>query len=69
MNLVELFTQNLSPRQKQYEAIRAVAFNKANFYAKLVQNADSFSLAFTPRINSYYGNPIVELVVKDIHFP
>ncbi len=49
--------------------IRAVAFNKANFYAKLVQNADSFSLAFTPRINSYYGNPIVELVVKDIHFP
>jgi len=28
MNLTELFTQNLSPRQKQYEAIRAVAFNE-----------------------------------------
>lgn len=28
MDLVELFTQNLSPRQRQYEAIRAVAYNE-----------------------------------------
>ena len=28
MNLKELFTENLKPHQKQYEAIRAVAFNE-----------------------------------------
>lgn len=28
MNLLDLFTQNLAPRQRQYEAIRAVAFQE-----------------------------------------
>ncbi|MEW6233814.1 MAG: transposase [Candidatus Omnitrophota bacterium] len=28
MNLADLFTRNLSPRQKQYEAVRAVAFSE-----------------------------------------
>jgi transposase-like protein len=30
MNLLDLFTQNLSPRQKLYEAIRAVAFQEGS---------------------------------------
>jgi len=28
MELIELFTKNLSAKQKQYEAIRAVAFHR-----------------------------------------
>lgn len=30
MNLLDLFTQNLSPRQKQYEAVRAIAFGEGS---------------------------------------
>jgi len=28
MDLIDFFTKNIPPRQKQYEAIRAVAFNE-----------------------------------------
>ena len=43
MNLTELFTQNLSPRQKQYEAIRAVAFNEGTL------EEIAFRFGYTPQ--------------------
>ena len=31
MNLIDFFTKELTPRQKQYEALRAVAFHEGTF--------------------------------------
>ena len=48
--------------------IRAIAFNSSHVYEQLLDNRREFQIAYSPRINSYYGDPLVELVIKDFHF-
>ena len=50
------------------KGIRAIAFYASNFYDTLISNRDEFKIAFSPRLNTYYGEAIIELVIKDIHF-
>ncbi|MCD4657800.1 MAG: single-stranded-DNA-specific exonuclease RecJ [Planctomycetes bacterium] len=48
--------------------IRAIAFNSSHIYEQLLDNRAEFKIAYSPRINTYYGDPLVELVIKDFHF-
>lgn len=49
------------------QAVRCIAFNQADMYARLLSNDAEWRLAFSPRINRYRNSGRIELVVKDIH--
>ncbi len=48
--------------------IRAIAFNSMHIYEQLINKNNEFKIAYSPRVNTYYGDPLVELVIKDFHF-